>query len=125
MTVNFKSNFVQNGNDFEVAFKAPLLQEDEFEGAKVIEFIDPERKIVNRFEFGEKEILIIAGPSSIQLVLDETVDNEYPVEGKFMPIVTFMKEYNKEENLFEFKYELLSTRGDEIGKFHITISIEE
>ncbi|TDO19421.1 uncharacterized protein DUF1934 [Mycoplasma testudineum] len=124
MKVNFRSKFRQNNNDFKIEFVAPVLQLSEYEGSQVVEFIEPEKKVLNRFEFYPEKIIIISGPSTLELEKDSMLENIYQTpQGKF-PVITNLKNYNIGENNFAFEYDLLTVNGDSLGEFNIEISLK-
>ncbi len=122
MNLTFTSIVTQNGEDKKIEFTSPskISKQGKF---KVYEFKDPTSQVSNHIEVSPTEVNIFAGPSTINLVLNELVENRYQIGETTQIIQSFLSEINSEKGYVDFKY-TLGMNGSEFGKYNIILKIQ-
>ncbi|NQZ66094.1 MAG: DUF1934 family protein [Mycoplasmatales bacterium] len=123
MTITFTSNTKNLDKKNKIEFTAPVTI-SEMEEFKVYEFIEPQNNVANRIEVSHNAVNIFAGPSSIILILDELIKNEYQSPQGPIFFDSNMKELVSSENEVYFEY-TLEQANKIFGEFKIKLSINK
>lgn len=119
MNIVFTSLITKQGEDNKIEFTAPVNVSKE-NGFDVYEFNEPSQNVANRIEVSAESINIFAGPSSINLVLNRKVQNEYQTPHGLIYFISELHKVELKDNGAIFSY-TLSNVDDIIGNFDITL----
>ncbi|WKX02490.1 DUF1934 family protein [Candidatus Mycoplasma mahonii] len=122
MTLTFTSNIEQNGqkNKIEFSSEVQVTREGNF---KIYEFQDPSSGVFNRVEISNKFVNIFAGPSTINIALNKSLDNAFQTPAGLQTLNSYMTELKSGKGVDEFTY-TLSLNGTLFGKYNITLLIK-
>ncbi|MCK5867443.1 MAG: DUF1934 family protein [Mycoplasmataceae bacterium] len=124
MIITFKSTIKrENEEDTIIEFEAPveITKMNEY---NVYEFLEPQNKIMNRIEVSEKRVNIFAGPSTVILVLNELIQNDYYTQEGTIMFDSEMKELKIEKETIDFSY-TLGQLNNPFGEFNINLKIKK
>ena len=124
MTLKFKSKISNPGQeDQDIEFKAKVEVSD-YEQFKAFEFIEPSQGVMNRIEVSDNAVNIFAGPSTINLVLGQTVVNEYQTPQGAIYFQSKLISLVSDPVRYTFMYEL-SQADSLFGTFEIELTLEK
>lgn len=107
----------------EIKFSAELNKFEE-DGFSILEFVEPSQKIQNRIEYNESIIRIIAGPTFLELELNNKIKNNFQTDQGVIILSTFLKTFNNaNDSKIEFSYDLLNIEDKLINSFEIKLEI--
>lgn len=120
MKIKFKSlnKLTPDKNRFEFTSFVEIGEWDNF---KTYEFIEPSNKVMNRIEVSDNKVNIIAGPSYLNLVLNEDVENQYQTDYGLINLVVNMSYLEFKKNNINFAYKLYDIENVVIGDFVIEL----
>ena len=124
MTLKFKSKISNPGQeDQDIEFKAKVEVSD-YEQFKAFEFIEPSQGVMNRIEVSDNAVNIFAGPSTINLVLGQTVINEYHTPQGAIYFQSKLISLVSDPVRYTFMYKL-SQADSLFGTFEIELTLEK
>lgn len=120
MKIKFKSlnKLTPDKNRFEFTSFVEIGEWDNF---KTYEFIEPSNKVMNRIEVSDNKVNIIAGPSYLNLVLNEDVENQYQTDYGLINLVVNMSYLEIKKDNINFAYKLYDIENVVIGDFVIEL----
>ena len=90
----------------------------------VYEFLEPQNKVMNRIEVSAKRINIFAGPSTVILVLNELIQNDYQTSQGTIMFDSEMKQLSIEKESIDFNY-TLGQLNNPFGNFTINLKLNK
>ena len=124
MTITFKSTIKrENEEDTVIEFEAPVEITTMAEYS-VYEFLEPQNKVMNRIEVSPQRVNIFAGPSTVILVLNELIQNDYFTPQGTIMFDSELKELNIEKDKIHLQY-TLGQLNNPFGNFHINLKIKK
>ncbi|MGL4343026.1 MAG: hypothetical protein ACRCRZ_00450 [Metamycoplasmataceae bacterium] len=126
MIIEFYSEFKDSKNEKQkIKFEAPLILSEE-NNFRILEFLEPSKKIKNRIEYNDEKILIFAGPTILELEKNKKVKNKFQTMNDSFILVSFLKDYKNHNNeKIELHYDLLTLSDEIINTFKIKIKIKK
>lgn len=120
MKIKFKSlnKLTPDKNRFEFTSFVEIGEWDNF---KTYEFIEPSNKVMNRIEVSDNKVNIIAGPSYLNLVLNEDVENQYQTDYGLINLAVNMSYLEIKKDNINFAYKLYDIENVVIGDFVIEL----
>ncbi|MGL5204649.1 MAG: hypothetical protein ACRC9F_02670 [Metamycoplasmataceae bacterium] len=124
MTITFKSLYGQNENQQEIKFISNLERRIEND-MNILEFLEPSNNIQNRIEYNNDNVIIYAGPMTINLEKNKKIKNDVMTEHGTIVLISHLKDILVEENYISFKYSLIDNNDNLINDFHIELIITQ
>lgn len=123
MKITFKSTINHNDEDKVIEFTSPV-EISKMEGFDVYEFLEPQNNVMNRIEVSSNVVNIFAGPSTIILMLNELIQNDYQTpQGNIMFDSEMTKLVNK-NGYIAMDY-TLGQINNPFGKYKIELTISK
>ena len=123
MNLKFTSNINQGGSKSVISFETKVTIST-YNIFKVYEFIDPKTNVLNRIEVSKDEVNIFMGPSSLNLVMNTTINASYNTPQGEIYLSTFLTKLTQKKNKVEFTYNLKSNNKI-IGKYSLKLETGE
>lgn len=123
MTITFTSIIKgQNDEDNRIQFTSELTM-DKYNEFDVFEFLEPQNNIMNRIEVSDNALNIFAGPTTLNLELNQDIENVFETgQGPFILVANLSKLDKKENNVF-LEYTLKSGKTL-IGSYEISLEVK-
>lgn len=124
MIIKFKSEFgIEKNAKQEIKFMTKLSKSEE-NGFVILEFVEPSKKVQNRIEYNQSIIRIIAGPTYLELELNQKIKNNFQTEQGLIILTTFLKEFqNENDKKISFSYDILNINNILVNSFKISLEI--
>lgn len=123
MIIEFNSKYGIGENKKEIKFSS-ILRKTVEDNITILEFEEPSNKVLNRIEFDENKVSIIAGITNLHLEKDKEIKNIFSTEGGDVILITKLNKFNIQNHEIEIKYDLFSLSKEKINEFEINLKIK-